>query len=58
MSINSKIIAPIPIGTALGTVLVKLGDVVVTEQALVNLNAVNEGSFWQRITDEALLYFE
>ena len=58
MSINSKIIAPVPIGTALGTVLVKLGDTVVTEQALVNLNAVNEGSFWQRISDEALLYFE
>ena len=58
MSINSKIIAPAPSGTALGTVLVKLGDSVIAEQALVNLNAVNEGSFWQRITDEALLYFE
>ena len=58
MSIDSKIIAPIPIGTAIGAVLVKLGDTVVAEQALVNLNAVNEGSFWQRITDEALLYFE
>ena len=58
MSIDSKIIAPVPVGTALGTVVVKLGDTVVAEQALVNLNAVNEGSFWQRITDEALLYFE
>ena len=58
MSIDSKIIAPTPIGTALGAVLVKLGDTVVAEQDLVNLNAVNEGSFWQRITDEALLYFE
>ena len=28
------------------------------EQPLVSLNAISEGSFWQRITDEALLYFE
>lgn len=58
MSINNRIIAPVPAGTALGMVQIKLGDDMVAEQALVSLNAVEEGSFWQRISDEALLYFE
>ncbi|MGB5441206.1 MAG: D-alanyl-D-alanine carboxypeptidase family protein [Gammaproteobacteria bacterium] len=58
MSINNRIIAPVPAGTALGMVLIKLGDDIVAEQELVSLNAIAEGSFWQRISDEALLYFE
>jgi len=58
MSINNQIIAPVPAGTALGTVQVKLGDTLVAEKELVSLSPVDEGSFWQRISDEALLYFE
>ena len=58
MSINNQIIAPVPARTALGTVQVKLGDTVISEQELVSLSTVEEGSFWQRISDEALLYFE
>ena len=58
MSINNQIIAPVPAGTALGTVQVKLGDTIIAEQELVSLSTVDEGSFWQRISDEALLYFE
>jgi D-alanyl-D-alanine carboxypeptidase (penicillin-binding protein 5/6) len=58
MSINSRIIAPVPAGTALGAVQIKLGDAVIAEQELVSLDPVSEGSFWQRISDEALLYFE
>ncbi len=58
MSINNRIIAPVPAGTALGMVQIKLGDEIVAEQELVSLNAIEEGSFWQRISDEALLYFE
>ena len=58
MSINNRIIAPVAVGQALGSVQVKLGDEIIAEQPLVSLNAVGEGSFWQRITDEALLYFE
>ena len=58
MSINNQIIAPVTAGTALGTVQVKLGDTIISEQELVSLSAVDEGSFWQRISDEALLYFE
>ncbi len=58
MSINNRIIAPVAAGQPLGTVQVKLGDEIVAEQPLVSLNAIGEGSIWQRITDEALLYFE
>ena len=50
--------APVSAGTALGSVQVKLGEDIVAEQPLVSLQDVSEGSFWQRITDEALLYFE
>jgi len=39
-------------------VLVELEDQVVAEQPLVSLQAIGEGSLWQRITDEGLLYFE
>jgi len=58
MSINNRIIAPVATGQTLGSVQVKLGEEIIAEQPLVSLNAVSEGSFWQRITDEALLYFE
>ena len=58
MNINNRIVAPVAAGTALGSVKVMLGDDLVAEQQLVSLQNVNEGSFWQRITDEALLYFE
>lgn len=58
MSIDNRILAPISEGQPLGTVLVKLGEEVVAEQPLVSLQGIGEGSFWQRIVDEALLYFE
>ena len=58
MSIDNRIMAPVSEGQALGTVLVKLGDDIVAEQPLVSLQSIDEGSFWQRIVDEALLYFE
>lgn len=58
MTIDSRITAPVAEGKPLGMVHVKLGDTVIAEQELVALQAVNEGSFWQRIMDEALLYFE
>jgi D-alanyl-D-alanine carboxypeptidase (penicillin-binding protein 5/6) len=58
MSIDDLIMAPVSEGQALGTVLVKLSDEVVADQPLVSLQSIGEGSFWQRISDEALLYFE
>ena len=58
MKIDNRIMAPVSAGSALGSVQVRLGDDIVAEQPLVSLQDVGEGSFWQRITDEALLYFE
>ncbi|MDH3971520.1 MAG: D-alanyl-D-alanine carboxypeptidase [Gammaproteobacteria bacterium] len=58
MSINERITAPVREGQALGSVQVKLGDELVVDQPLVSLQTIGEGSFWQRISDEALLYFE
>ncbi|MEN8206467.1 MAG: D-alanyl-D-alanine carboxypeptidase family protein [Pseudomonadota bacterium] len=58
MNIDQRIMAPVTAGQALGTVQVKLEDQVVADQPLVSLQAISEGSFWQRITDEGLLYFE
>jgi D-alanyl-D-alanine carboxypeptidase (penicillin-binding protein 5/6) len=57
MKVDSRIMAPVGSGATLGSVQVKLADEVVAEQPLVSLQEVPEGSFLQRITDEALLYF-
>jgi serine-type D-Ala-D-Ala carboxypeptidase (penicillin-binding protein 5/6) len=58
MSIDQLIMAPVSKGQPLGSVQVKLSDEVVSNQPLVSLQTIGEGSFWQRISDEALLYFE
>ena len=58
MNIDQRIMAPVTTGQALGTVQVKLGEQVVADQPLVSLQTIDEGSFWQRIMDEGLLYFE
>jgi len=58
MSIDERITAPVNKGQSLGSVQVKLGDEVVADKPLVSLQMIGEGSFWQRISDEALLYLE
>jgi len=58
MNIDQRIMAPVTTGQALGTVQVMLGEQLVAKQPLVSLQTIGEGSFWQRISDEALLYLE
>jgi len=58
MQLQDQIIAPVSQGQALGHVVVRLADKLVSEKDLVALQAVDEGTFWQRIVDEAMLYFE
>jgi D-alanyl-D-alanine carboxypeptidase (penicillin-binding protein 5/6) len=58
MNIDQRIMAPVTTGQALGSVQVMLGDQLVADQPLVSLQTIGEGSFWQRIMDEGLLYFE
>ena len=58
MQLQDQIVAPVSKGQVLGRVVIRLGDRLVAEKDLSALDAVAEGSFWQRIVDEALLYFE
>lgn len=58
MTINNRIMAPVSKDETLGSVEVQLGDAVIAGKNLVALQGVGEGSFWQRIVDKALLYFE
>ncbi len=58
MQLHKQIIAPVNKDQALGDVVVRLGDKTVADKNLVALQSVAEGSFWQRIVDETLLYFE
>jgi D-alanyl-D-alanine carboxypeptidase (penicillin-binding protein 5/6) len=37
---------------------VRLGEQLVAERPLLALAEVEEGSFWQRLVDEARLYFD
>ena len=58
MQLRKQILAPVDAGEVLGEVLVRLDGQTVAEKDLVALQSVGEGNFWQRIVDEALLYFE
>ena len=58
MTIDNRITAPVAREQSLGIVHVQLGETVIAEQELIALQNISEGSFWQRIVDEALLYFE
>jgi D-alanyl-D-alanine carboxypeptidase (penicillin-binding protein 5/6) len=58
MTINTRIMAPVTKDQPLGSVQVQLGDSVIAGEDLVALQGVGEGSIWQRIVDEALLYFQ
>ncbi|MDT8386485.1 MAG: D-alanyl-D-alanine carboxypeptidase family protein [Thiogranum sp.] len=58
LQLQEQIIAPVAAHQALGQVVVRLDDKLITEKDLVALQAVDQGSFWQRIVDEALLYFD
>jgi D-alanyl-D-alanine carboxypeptidase (penicillin-binding protein 5/6) len=58
LQLHEQIIAPVAQNQPLGQVVVRLNDQLIAEKELVALQAVAEGSFWQRIVDEALLYLE
>ncbi len=58
MQIGNQIMAPVGAGATLGRIVIRLDDKTLLEKALVALNEVPEGSMWQRLVDEALLYFQ
>jgi D-alanyl-D-alanine carboxypeptidase (penicillin-binding protein 5/6) len=58
LNIDKKIIAPVKKGDIFGSVNVSLAGEVIVEQPLIALQSINEGSFVQRLYDEAMLYLE
>lgn len=58
VQMTGQIMAPVAADAKLGSVQVKLGDTLMLEPALVALQAVEEGSIWQRAVDTVKLYFE
>lgn len=58
LSLPKRIEAPIPEGQQVGTVNVSLDDETVAEVPLITLQPVALGSFFQRMTDTVLQWFE
>lgn len=57
LTVDRDIIAPAQKGESFGNVLVQLGEDTVAEQPLVALESVAEGSLWQRLVDNVMLWF-
>ncbi len=58
MQLPRRLVAPVTQGTAYGSVQIRLDGEPVAEAPLVALESIGEGSLWQRLRDEALLYLE
>jgi len=58
MKIDTQIIAPVAKGSSHGTVDISLEGSGIVERPLVALQAVEEGSMFQRLSDEFSLFFE
>lgn len=58
MEIQKTIVAPVTEGMSYGSVRVRLDGNLLADPPLVALQPVSEGSFWQRIVDEAMLYLD
>lgn len=58
MQIKRNLIAPIQAGERYGSIQLMLDGELIKEPDLVALEAVPEGGIWERMRDEALLYFE
>lgn len=51
MNIDKRITAPIAKGGSYGSLVVKLGDELITEVPLVALDSINQGTLWSRLSD-------
>lgn len=54
---NPEILAPVQAGAPYGTLNVSLDTRVIAERPLIALQAVDEGSWWQRLADGVRLWF-
>ena len=57
MELNKKLDAPIKRGDLVGKAIIKDGDTVILELPLLALDAVDEGGFWQSVTDSVKKLF-
>ena len=55
--LDTPIEAPVLSGAAVGTVVVKLGDQIVSKQPLVALVTVDAGNWWRRMWDQLWMWF-
>ena len=58
VSVKPELIAPIPLGTPVGVMQVKLNGEVIAEQPVVALEAIEKGSLWRRFIDTIKLFFK
>ena len=57
IQVHEPILAPVTQGTPYGTVQAAVGKTVLAREPLIALRGVAVGSLWQRLKDDALLYF-
>jgi serine-type D-Ala-D-Ala carboxypeptidase (penicillin-binding protein 5/6) len=55
VSVKPQLIAPIPAGTPVGMMQVKLNNEVISEQPVVALETIEQGSLWRRFIDSIKL---
>ena len=58
VNVDKKIVAPITVNTKLGSVKITLKDELIIEKDLVALQAIEQGNFFLRLLDSALLMME
>ncbi len=57
IQVHEPILAPVVQGAPYGTVRASVGKTVLAREPLIALRGVAVGSLWQRLKDDALLYF-
>ncbi len=57
MELDKSIDAPVKRGDRVGTAIIKDGDIIVKEEPLLALDAVDAGGFWSKVTDSVKKLF-
>ncbi len=57
MELNGTVDAPVNRGDVIGTAIIKDGDIIVKEEPLLALDAVDAGGFWSKVTDSVKKLF-
>jgi D-alanyl-D-alanine carboxypeptidase (penicillin-binding protein 5/6) len=58
VSVQSHLMAPIQAGTPVGVMQVKLNNEIISEQPVVALETIEQGSLWRRFVDSLKLFFK